>query len=135
MSFVLLDTDVFSFLLRPRDTRGELYRPLVANKRIVLSFVSVGELYAWVSLRSWGPERVAKLESALRTAVILPADIALCKEFGRVKATLPAGRVVGVNDLWIAVCAIRHSIPLLTHNQRHFDGIPRLRLLATGSRG
>jgi predicted nucleic acid-binding protein len=43
---------------------------------------------------------------------------------------LPPGRVVAANDLWIATSAIRHSIPLLTHNRKHFDGIPRLKIVS-----
>ena len=39
---------------------------------------------------------------------------------------LAAGRNVPANDLWIAACAIRHSIPLVTHNSKDFAGIPRL---------
>lgn len=58
----------------------------------------------------------------------------LCKEFGRVKASLDAGRVIATNDLWIATCAIRHSIPLATHNYKHFEGIPRLRTITESNR-
>lgn len=47
MDAVLLDTDVFSFLSKSRDSRGELYRPYVKGKTIALSFISVGELYVW----------------------------------------------------------------------------------------
>lgn len=129
MTPILLDTDVFSFLLRPSDTRGDFYRPLITGKTIALSFASVGELYVWVYQRAWGHERVERLEEKLRAAVIIPFDLELCKQYGRVKASLPPGRVVSGNDLWVAVCAIRHDVPLLTHNRRHFEGIPGLNLM------
>ncbi|MFQ5927407.1 MAG: PIN domain-containing protein [Terriglobia bacterium] len=130
MDAILLDTDVFSFLLRRGDTRGELYRPLVKDKTIALSFVSVGELYVWSVKRKWAAKTIAAFEEKLKATVIVPYDLELCREYGRVKASLPEGRVVPANDLWIAVCAIRHSIPLLTHNQKHFEGIPRLKLIS-----
>ena len=44
---VLLDTDVFSYLNKPGDTRAALYRPHITGKTIALSFVTVGELYTW----------------------------------------------------------------------------------------
>ena len=63
MDAVLLDTDVFSFLIRPGDTRGDLYRPLVQGKTIALSFISVGELYVWAELRNGRPPTLHGLKS------------------------------------------------------------------------
>lgn len=129
MDAVLLDTDVFSYLLKGGDTRAELYRPHVKGKTIALSFVTVGELYVWTIKRQWGARRIADLEERLKAAVIVPYDLELCKEYARVKCSLDAQSVAG-NDLWIATCAIRHSIPLVTHNRKHFEGIPRLVLIS-----
>jgi predicted nucleic acid-binding protein len=54
MDAVLLDTDVFSFLIRgDNDTRAALYRPHVKDKTIALSFVTIGELFAWDEIRQW----------------------------------------------------------------------------------
>jgi predicted nucleic acid-binding protein len=130
MDAVLLDTDVFSFLSKPRDSRGAIYRPFVKGKTIALSFISVGELYVWTIRQKWSPSRIAALERHLQDLVIVPYDLELCREYGKVKASLPPGRVVSANDLWIATSAIRHSTPLLTHNRKHFDGIPRLKVLS-----
>lgn len=130
MDAVLLDTDVFSILLRQGDSRAESYRPLVKNKTIALSFISVGELYVWSVKRKWGKKKLADFEEKLKAAVIIPFDLELCREYGRVTASLPAGRTIPSNDLWIATCAIRHSIPLLSHNRKHFEGIPRLSLVS-----
>lgn len=126
MDAVLLDTDVFSYLLRAGDTRAEYYRALVKDKTIALSFISVGELYVWSVQRKWGQKKLADFEEKLKAAVIVPYDLELCKEYGRVVASLPIGRNVPTNDLWIAVCAIRHSVPLLSHNRKHFEGIPKV---------
>ena len=129
MDTIVLDTDVFSFFLREGDSRAETYRPLVKDKRIALSFVRVGELYVWPAKRKWSPRRTAALEAALASAIVIPYDLELCRVFGRVKASLPRGVNVPSLDLWIAVCAMRHSSPLLTHNTRDFERIPGLVLL------
>jgi len=129
MDTIVLDTDVFSFLLREGDSRAEFYHPLVRDKRVALSFVTVGELYVWPVRRKWGPRRVATLEGALASAIIIPYDLELCRTYGRVTASLPRGLNIPSNDLWIAVSAIRHSLPLLTHNTRDFERIPGLALL------
>ena len=39
--FVLLDTDVFSYLMKPADTRGPIYRPHVTGRSYVVPFVTV----------------------------------------------------------------------------------------------
>jgi tRNA(fMet)-specific endonuclease VapC len=129
METIVLDTDVFSFLLREGDSRADFYRPVVKGRRIALSFVTVGELFVWPAKRQWSEKRTAALEAALAAAVIIPYDLALCREYGRVKASLPRGVIVPTNDLWIAVSAMRHSLPLLTHNARDFERVPGLTLL------
>jgi len=62
--------------------------------------------------------------------VIVPYDYAVCETYGRIKAELPKGRTISDNDLWIAACAIRHSIPLVTHNRRHFDDVKGLIIIS-----
>jgi predicted nucleic acid-binding protein len=90
----------------------------------------VGELYVWTIKRQWSAKRIAALEQHVKAAVIVPYDLELCREYGRVKSSLPTGRMVAANDLWIATCAIRHSIPLVTHNAKHFERIPRLTVIS-----
>lgn len=135
MDALLLDTDVFSFLNKQGDTRGDLYRPHVKGKTIALSFITVGELYAWTVLKKWGAKRIAELERHIKAAVIVPYDQDLCREYGRVKSECQnIGKAVSPNDLWIATSAIRHSIPLVTHNFNHFDGIPRLQIISEANK-
>ena len=44
-----------------------------------------------------------------------------------------AGHCVENNDLWIAACAVRHSLPLITNNRSHFEKIPRLSIISEGA--
>lgn len=135
MDAVLLDTDVFSFLIKEGDTRAELYRPCIKGKTIALSFVTIGELFAWAVKKKWNAKRSAELERRIKAAVIVPFDLELCRQFGRTKAELMTiGRLIPANDLWIAACALRHSLPLVTHNFSHFDGIPKLKIITQGNR-
>jgi hypothetical protein len=34
------------------------------------------------------------------------------------------------NDLWIAACALRHSVPLISNNRKHFEKISGLQLIS-----
>jgi predicted nucleic acid-binding protein len=107
MDAVLLDTDVFSFLIKAGDSRAELYRAHVKGKTIALSFVTVGELFAWSVKKKWGAVKTQELEQRIKAAVVVPYDLDLCRQFGRLKAELMMiGRSVPANDLWIDVCSL-----------------------------
>jgi predicted nucleic acid-binding protein len=129
MDAALIDTDVFSFLMK-KDTRADAYRPHVKGKTLALSFITVGELHFWAEKRNWSAKNRRSLEERLKAVVIVPYDAELCRTFGRVKASLPKGVTVGTNDLWIAVCAIRHAIPLITNNRKDFEKIPGLKIIS-----
>ena len=127
---VLVDTDVYSYLMkggRPAD----IYRPHVEGKLVAISFVTVGELYFGAYKRKWGPDKIANLTKRLRSTVIVPYDVEVCKRYAAIRAHLEAkGTPVAANDIWIAACAIRHSIPLVSNNRAHFEVVPDLVLIS-----
>lgn len=53
MDAVLLDTDVFSYLLKRGHPHAEAYSRHVKNKTIAVSFVTVGEVYSGAEKRQW----------------------------------------------------------------------------------
>ena len=131
MDAVLLDTDVFSYLTKAGDPRGDVYRPHIKGKTVAVSFVTVGELYFGAEKRKWSGKTLSAFLERLKAVVIVPYDMELCKTYGRLKASLASsGVTVSDNDLWIAACAVRHSIPLISNNRKHFDKIPGLRLIS-----
>ena len=133
MGDVLLDTNVVSYLSKRGDTRADLYRRHVEGKRCCVSFVTVGELYAWAAARKWSAQHVAEMEARLRAFVVIPYDVEICKAYAalwELKTSTGSPRVLADNDRWIAACALRHNLPLVTHNRRHFDGIPGLRVIS-----
>ena len=135
MDALLLDTDVFSYLMKGTDSRAALYEPHVKGKTIALSFVTVGELFVWSVRKKWGAKRLASLEQRLKAAVIVPYDLELCRHYGRVQAALlEKGHVVPANDLWVGVCALRHSLPLVTHNAKDYRLVPGLTIITESER-
>lgn len=74
-----------------------------------------------------GQAKVTELERAIARTGVIPYDMALCQIYAELRASLmKAGKPIGDNDLWIAATAIRHSIPLISHNRKHYDEIPGL---------
>jgi hypothetical protein len=66
MDSVLLDTDVFSYLMKPKDARGDAYRPHVKGKTVAVSFITVGELYYGAEKRKWSGKTLRNLKGASR---------------------------------------------------------------------
>jgi predicted nucleic acid-binding protein len=134
----MLDTDVYSYVTSTDPRRGAPYTPHLQGQQIVLSFITVGEQYAGFRKRinsgEWKESQLQVLESRLAMVAVVPYDIDVCRTYAILKTTLknPDGshRVMAPNDLWIAACAVRHSLALVTHNRKHFTGVPGLRIIS-----
>jgi tRNA(fMet)-specific endonuclease VapC len=118
---IILDSDVASFLFK-NSPHGRPYRMITRGKRLALAFASVAELFKWSLKRAWSLEKIGKLEAALHRYIILPYDRDLAWAWARVVCACDdAGRPISPSDAWIAAAALRHDIPLLTNNVRHFE--------------
>jgi tRNA(fMet)-specific endonuclease VapC len=123
---ILLDTDVASYLFK-NSPRARPFRPLLQGKHPALAFVSVAELFKWALKRQWGKQKVEQLESALRHYVIIPYDRDLAWAWARTVAECEAaGRPIAPSDAWVAAAALRHEIPLMTNNLKHYEAAESL---------
>ena len=96
---------------------------------LVLSIVSLAELYEGVyySRDPEGDER--DLNDFLRGTTVLGIDEDICKTFGREHGQLRAvGLMIGDFDLLIAATDLQYDPTLLTNNRRHFERIDGLRI-------
>lgn len=66
----------------------------------------------------------------LRNYVVVPYDHEIARSYARVAAERKrAGKPISLHDAWIAACAVRHGVPLVTHNARDFADISALALI------
>lgn len=131
MTIVLLDTNVVSYLFKG-DTRATAYVPLLQGHRLAISFMTVAELFEWAMTRKWGQIRFTRLEQTLATYVTIPVDVELCRHWGTLRAEQQAaGRTIAPQDAWIAATALRHQLPLVTHNPSDFQHIADLDVRST----
>jgi tRNA(fMet)-specific endonuclease VapC len=128
MSF-LLDTNILSAHLRR--PAGLVHRLIQHSGRLYYaSSVSLAELYDWV----WGrldpaPTRAAVQKLLMYEVTGIPLDVDCAEEFGRLRVDLRRrGLTVDNLDLLIAATALVYDLTLVTHNTRHFQNIPNLRL-------
>ena len=129
MSLLLIDTDIASFILKGSNY-AKPYLPLLTNNELALSFMTVAELFQWAILRRWGDRRLTQLEHYLSNYLVIPTDQPLCLEWANVRADRQStGRPISPQDAWIAATALRHDLPLVTHNIKDFQEISNLRLI------
>ena len=131
---ILLDTDAFSAVFR--DPADHPYHGVTEGRRLVITLFTCAETLAGATQANWGPARVARLEEALARLGVIQVTMRIVRTYAEVTAT--AARIghalagpTQVTDRWIAATAIRHQLPLLTGNTRHFDGFPGLNLVTT----
>jgi predicted nucleic acid-binding protein len=133
MSLLLIYTDIASFVFKGSDY-ADPYTPLLSGHELALSFMTVAELFQWAIMRQWGDRRLIQLKQYLSKYLIIPVDQPLCQEWAQVRANRQsAGRVISPQDAWIAATALRHDLPLVTHNLKDFREILHLRLITPDS--
>jgi tRNA(fMet)-specific endonuclease VapC len=129
MSLLLIDTDIVSFILKGSDYTDP-YMPLLSGHELAVSFMTIAELFQWANLRQWGDRRLVQLEQYLSNYLIIPVDRPLCREWAQIRANRQrAGRPISAQDAWIAATALRHNLPLVTHNVKDVLDIINLQLI------
>jgi tRNA(fMet)-specific endonuclease VapC len=130
MAAVVVDTCVVSFGLK-RDSRAELYRPHLHGYQLVISFMTLAELYRWPLERDWGETRRMDLEHRLREYTVYPFTRDLCRTWAAVTDQARRnGNEIEVDDAWVAATALLYGIPLVTHNRSDFEGVPHLQIIS-----
>ena len=128
---VVVDTNVFSAdLVRSGRPVVDLYRPILAGRRYLISFQTLAEIQFGARLSGWGPQRLGRMEQHLTRAEIVwpgPALLQTCVELW--VACRRAGHALGQSehdaDRWIAATAVHLGIPLVSHD-RIFERTPGL---------
>lgn len=125
----ILDTNIVSYLMRGGPL-AERYVPHVQGRLLAITFITVGEFYFGAEKGNWGERRRKELETTLRNFVAIPYDHEIARSYGRLVAERQrSGKGIAPNDAWIAACAARYGVPLITHNAKDFEGITGLQVL------
>jgi len=129
---LVIDTDVVSFGFRLDSRFVDSYGPAIQGHRAIVSFMTVAELHFGAINGNWGPHRKQGLFEYLRQNYVecYPTE-ATCEAWGRlVWQSKQQGIVMSGSDAWIAATAIVHSLPLVTHNSKHFQHLSNLNLIS-----
>ncbi len=130
MSYIVVDTDVVSFLFKNHAV-GFLYDPEIEGRTALVSFMTLAELTQWSLQYGWSPQRRHWLELYLARFTVVPSSEGLCRKWAEVMvAARAAGRRIECADAWIAATALEYDAPLATHNRRDYLGVPGLRIVS-----
>ena len=130
MSHIVLDTDVWSFVLK-RDSRAERYRSHLEGNTPCVSFQTLAELYQWAEMADWGGSRRKRLQEWLGNFQVLGYDNATALIWARIRAERNRrGRPLSAQDAWVAACALRHLCPLDTNNASDYLDIEELDIIS-----
>ncbi len=127
---IVVDTNIVSYIMRG-GREALIYKPFLKGKILSVSFITVGELFFWAEKRGWGEKRRLRLENVLTNYVVIPYHPEIARCYARVRAERERkGLPISCADAWIAACAVRHGIPLVTHNTADFGEISNLQVIS-----
>jgi len=126
----LLDTNTVSYFLKGRDM--DLHQRMalaLRNGQAAISVLSYAEIRYGQALMAGDDKRHPRINLLLKQVPALPWTVAAAEQFGLIKArNRQQGRLRDDMDTLIAAHAIAENLTLVTHNTRHFENTPGLRL-------
>ncbi len=128
VSKVLLDTDIFSEIMRGRNPKvgAASVAYLASFGRYTLSILPVVEVIKGYQ-RQGREDRIQEFLKLALLAEVLSLDVTSAEIGGRIIGDLERiGQPIGRADPLIAAIALRHDLILVTGNQAHFQRIQAL---------
>lgn len=124
----LLDTNICVYWLKGSET-VEHKAVQVGLDTIVLSFITLSELYYGAYKSQRATENLDAVRKLADTLGCIESDEEICRMFGKLKADLEKdGKIIDDADLFIAACALANDAVLVTNNEKHFKRIKGLKL-------
>jgi tRNA(fMet)-specific endonuclease VapC len=97
---------------------------------LYVTAITVSELMYGAHTSDRASTHLAQVDLLLDSVTILPFDEQPARRCGEIKDALRRpSSPIAEPDLQIASIALHHALPLVSHNQRHFARVPRLKLL------
>lgn len=123
----LLDSDVFSHMIKGADAAINLRMQTLAKGEAMLSVITTGEFFYGVAHAPLSALRTKRAQRLIDFLGVLPIDEPVSAVYGQIRADLRAkGTPIGPNDLWLAAQAKSHGLVMVTRNGREFSRVEGL---------
>ena len=125
---IVVDTNVVSYILN-NDPVAEFYKGHLHDKRAVISFQTLGELWYGAYSDGWGEKRRKELASHIKGYDVIWSSPNLVEIWAQLHSQQKSvGHMLSDADAWVASTAIMLDCPLASHD-RDFVDIPDLELI------
>lgn len=125
----LLDSDVFSLMVKGRDDALNQRMETLAKGEAALSVITTGEFFYGVAHAPVSALREKRAQRLIDFFGVLPITEEVSAAYGQIRADLRAkGTPIGPNDLWLAAQAKAHGLVMVTRNEREFKRVAGLKV-------
>ena len=124
----LIDTNILIYRLKKLGNVNDNFLKY-KDKQMSVSVISYGELI-FGAMKSKSVEKNLETVNDIKSIFpIIDINCDIMKTFGEIKAYIQKiGKPVDDMDLLISATAISNGMTLVTHNTKHFENIPNLKL-------
>jgi tRNA(fMet)-specific endonuclease VapC len=126
----LVDTNLLGYFAR--HTPGPLQQRMLTamlKQEVAISVITRAETRYGLALLNVNDNRRASVGLLLKEYLALPWTADAADRYGEIAAHLQqTGQTIGAMDTLIAAHALAEDLILVTHNTRHFERIPGLKL-------
>jgi tRNA(fMet)-specific endonuclease VapC len=126
----LVDTNILGYFARNSSTvlQKRMWAAL-QKQEIAISAITRAETRFGLALLQADDKRRRTMDLLLNELPVLPWTLEAADRYGDIAAHLQqSGQPIGQMDTQIAAHALALSLPLVTHNTRHFQRVPGLKL-------
>ncbi|OQW87018.1 MAG: hypothetical protein BWK72_14865 [Rhodoferax ferrireducens] len=125
----LLDTDVFSLMVKGQDEAINTRMQTLTKGEAVLSVITTGEYFYGIAHAPVSALREKRAQRLMDFFGVLPLDADVSISYGDIRADLrKKGTPIGPNDLWLAAQAKTHGLIMVTRNTREFKRVKGLKV-------
>jgi len=125
----LLDTDVFSLMVKGQDEAINTRMQTLTKGEAVLSVITTGEYFYGIAHAPVSALREKRAQRLMDFFGVLPLDADVSISYGDIRADLrKKGTPIGPNALWLAAQAKTHGLIMVTRNTREFKRVKGLKV-------
>ena len=126
----LLDTNIISYFINDYQLAlVERVAQAMASQTAAISVITQAELRYGQAGMVAADKRRSAIDLVLTQVIVLPWTAAAADQYGLLKQALKThGKPIGDMDTLIAAHALAEKLILVTHNTRHFENVPQLKL-------
>jgi tRNA(fMet)-specific endonuclease VapC len=125
----MLDTNICSYVLKNRPATVKAHFDKVGADALCISTIVLAELYYGAARHSKSLVIRGEIENFASRLSVMSWDEAAADHYGEIRSALKKqGTPIGAMDMMIAAHARSLKATLVSHNTKHFEKIPALRI-------